>query len=222
MAEADGKGQDAVTGGPSEPNKPSWLQRHFPQAKDLATVILSACALVLSLGALYTTYHQNKAANAVAVASIFTTLRAHYHRVDEELPRDFTDKTTLYAKDSNDWQKVRHYWSSAFDEWFVSSELQSGDVESLWDSYYADAIGRTIQYPAMRAVYCDLGYWKPGQTIARQKFHVAISKVFASLLQLPEPPPGATVCPFPIPASPAVNAPPAPPAHPSTAPSKSP
>jgi hypothetical protein len=60
----------------------AWLHRQFPEGRDKAAAgaaVFSFCAVVLSLSAFLMTLHQNKAVNAVAVASTFSNLRTHYH-----------------------------------------------------------------------------------------------------------------------------------------------
>jgi hypothetical protein len=152
-----------------------------------AAEIFAGCAFVVSSISLWITIHQNNAVDAIAVASTFSTLRARYHEVDAKLPTDYTSPNVRYAPKSKSWEEVRRYWDTAFDEWFVSTQLKG--VDDLWTKFYAEAIGLSLRYPAMRAVYCDLGYGGQNQTTMRREFHAAIREVFASIE------PGTALCP---------------------------
>src|SRR6267143_5074722 len=122
----------------------STLHGWMPDARDkiaAAAALLSLCAIGLSFWTLHTTLHQNKAANAVSVASTFSALRSHYHAVDADLPTTYRREDMRYRQDSEDWRKVKRYWDISFDEWFVSNELHAdGDVRDLWRDFYAEAI----------------------------------------------------------------------------------
>jgi len=167
----------------------TFLHRLVPETRDT----IAYFAILLSATAVTITVLQNKATNAVAVATTFSALRTHYHTVDADLPDNYTIDEVRYQPNSKPWRKVSRYWDTAFDEWFVSNQLHAGNIQDLWKDFYAEAIGLSLRYPAMRAVYCDMDYGDRGQTTARQKFHAAITEVFASMQ------PGTALCPVPKP-----------------------
>jgi hypothetical protein len=182
-------------GVPAEPqaSKPrnavaSWVQRHLPEGRDKVATL----AILLSLWALYNTYNQNKAANAVSVASTFSSLRARYHDVDAKLPKDYM-RDIRYRSGTEAARIVGRYWDNTFDEWFVATKLNDGGVVDLWKDYYAEAVGQSLGYPAMRAVYCDLEYAGRNRTKTRREFHAALLKEFAMIA------PGMALCPVPEP-----------------------
>ena len=109
----------------------------------------SATAAESSAAAATTSANMANSANDRArsgnIASTYTILRERFGKLRDRVPWEWVDENEIHEEDKNGRRKfgaLVNYWRFAFDEWYITQELNRKDLEALWELYctaYDDA-----------------------------------------------------------------------------------
>jgi hypothetical protein len=111
--------------------------------------IISAISIpisILSLGVAFSSFRRTA---IVSRAQLFISLRSRFLEIHKGLPDQLEDPNWEVQEGTSEWRAIERYWYNAFDEWFVTTKIFSGDREELWKIFFSHAIQSALKHPSM-------------------------------------------------------------------------
>lgn len=112
-------------------------------------VVMSALIAWIALLVSVSSYCRSKEEDK---ATLYLQLRNRYFEIRRLIPDRYFRASGCCEVQPGDWIYLEQYWYQSFDEWFSTTQLNSGKHKELWDVYFQPAVQSSLQYDALRYV----------------------------------------------------------------------
>jgi len=126
---------------------PGWLSALTPS--DRLTLSMSALAVILSLVSYLKT-------NAASRAEVFLEFRKRFSELKGSIPTWYNAASIPANASEAELRAAELYWQNAFDEWFVTNQLEWWHLRKLWTRFYKGTMTLALRHGALRQVAANL------------------------------------------------------------------
>jgi hypothetical protein len=118
--------------------------------------ILALLAVTIAGLSFWVAWQSTNSNERIVRVNTYMVLRQDFKEVISDIPGDFMDEdSSAPPQDSKDWKRIQDYWYHAFDEWYITTQLDP-TLQALWDTRYKDIITSMLEKNAFRKVLCYL------------------------------------------------------------------
>lgn len=119
--------------------------------------IIALLAVVIAGFSFWIAWQSKNANERIVQVSTYMELRKNFKTVIKDIPYELMHKESPAPSiDTNEWKLIQNYWYSAFDEWYITTQLNEPSLQALWNNRYKGLHLLMLEKNAFREVLCYL------------------------------------------------------------------
>lgn len=111
--------------------------------------IIAALTLLVSAGAFVVAKLADRRSQIAARTKTFLALRSRFISVHEKLPPNYDDPSWA-PQGETEKKAAARYWHHAFDEWYITTQLDKKVLGNLWPDFYREAALSGLAHNGLR------------------------------------------------------------------------
>jgi hypothetical protein len=147
------------------------------EAKMNLEIGIAAASAAVALAAFFLSWRADERAQVLARTQMFLELRTRFIEVFRQLP-PFDKHSADYTPEER--AGVLAYWHHAFDEWYITNQLNQKPMQKLWDDFFAPAVLAGMRHDGLREVLFNMIDSGDQSGEYRRTFGVAMKKLWES------------------------------------------
>ncbi|MBP1642860.1 MAG: hypothetical protein H6Q03_1529 [Acidobacteria bacterium] len=124
---------------------------------ELLAAVAALAALPVSAFAAYLSKRADARSKVAARTQVYLTLRTRFFEVHSQLPPSYADPAWRPGSEDEKAAATR-YWHHAFDEWYITTQLDPDLLRDLWRKYYSGALSNGLRHNGLRAQFLEMSF----------------------------------------------------------------
>src|SRR5262245_52628353 len=116
---------------------------------------IAGASFVVSVCAFWLAWRADSRGQVAARSQLFLDLRAQFLKVLEDLRPGFWEPG-WEPSDPEHKAAAMRYWHHAFDEWYVTTQLNEKLMRQLWDQFYRKAVLAGLKHDGLRKSFVEM------------------------------------------------------------------
>lgn len=122
---------------------------------DVVSALVAMLSLVVSGAAYRIARDADARAQTAARTEVYLSLRTRFMSLHAALPHDYGDPG-WEPRDKAEREAATRYWYHAFDEWYVTTQIDRPVLGSLWTGFFEDAVLSGVRRRGLRLQLVEL------------------------------------------------------------------
>ncbi|MEO8346434.1 MAG: hypothetical protein ABI607_12140 [Betaproteobacteria bacterium] len=146
---------------------------------EMLAALAALAALPISFFAVFLAKRADARSKVAAKTQVYLALRTRFFEVHSQLPPEYANTDWTPILDGERAAATR-YWHHAFDEWYITTQLDPELLRDLWVNYFSGALSSGLHHRGLRAHLSDLNVRRGEHDTLWANFAIEVDHVWAT------------------------------------------